>query len=237
MAAEKPKTLDFHYKFTFKDGSVKEVVVQLDARTLSMIPKPKESLPDWTKLSYSQCPNCPLKEESSPRCPVAANLVDLIGLFYGDISYERALVEVTTPERKYVKETTMAEGISALIGLFMATSGCPVLDKLKPMARTHLPFSSWQETLYRTMSAYLLAQHFRAQEGKATDWPMRDLQKVADDINQVNAAFCTRLRSTRTQDAALNAVVQLDCFANLTASFLSRDRLKELRPLFEAYLS
>ena len=232
----KSETLDFNYKFTLKNGSVREINLQLNARTLSMIPKPKEALPEWTKLSRHQCPNCPLKEADSPHCPVAANLVDLIGAFHGDISYERAVVEVTTPERKYTKETTMAEGISSLIGIFMATSGCPVLDKLKPMARTHLPFSTWEETLYRTLSAYLLAQYFLAQQGKEADWSMRSLQKIADDINQVNAAFCERLRSTRMEDAALNAVVQLDCFANLTASFMNRDRIKELQPLFAAYL-
>lgn len=236
MPTAKPGTLDFNYKFTLKNGTVKQISVSLDTRTLSMVPKPKDSLPDWTLLSHSQCPNCPLKEAASPRCPVAANLVDLIGLFHGDISYERAVVEVTTPERTYLKETTMADGISSLIGIFMVTSGCPILDKLKPMVRTHLPFSSWEETLYRTLSAYLLAQYFLSQDGKEADWPMRNLQKIADDINQVNAAFCTRLRSTRMEDAGLNAVVQLDCFANLTASFLSRDRIKELKPLFEAYL-
>ena len=39
------------------------------------------------------------------------------------------------------------------------------------------------------------------------------------------------------QDAALNAVVQLDCFANLTASFVNEDRIGELKPLFSAYIA
>ena len=236
MIGEKSKTLDFIYRFTLQDGSVKEVSIQLDSKTMTMVPKPRDSYPDWTKLSHSQCANCPLKEETSPRCPIAANLVDLIGIFKESISYDRAVVEVTTPARKYVKETTLAEGISSLIGIFMVTSGCPVLDKLKPMVRTHLPFSTWEETLYRTLSTYLLAQYFLNQDGKTPDWPMKNLKNIADDINLVNQAFCQRLKETHLQDAALNAVVQLDCFANLTASFVNEQRITELKPLFQAYL-
>jgi hypothetical protein len=237
MIGEKKKTLDFTYRFTLKDGSVKEVAIQLDSKTMAMIPKGRDSYPEWTKLSHSKCPNCPLKEETSPRCPIAANLVDLIGVFKESISYDRAVVEVTTPARKYSKETTLAEGISSMIGIFMVTSGCPVLDKLKPMVRTHLPFSTWEETLYRTLSAYLMAQFFLSQEGKPVDWPMKNLKKIADEINLVNQAFCERLKETHLQDAALNAVVQLDCFANLTASFVNEDRIGELKPLFSAYIA
>lgn len=236
MIGEKAKTLDFTYRFTLKDNSVKEVAIHLDVKTMAMIPKARDSYPDWTKLSHSQCPNCPLKEATSPRCPIAANLVDLIGVFKESISYDRAIVEVTMPARKYVKETTLAEGISAMIGIFMVTSGCPILDKLKPMVRTHLPFSTWEETLYRTLSTYLMAQYFLSQENQDTDWQMKNLKKIADEINLVNQAFCDRLKETHLQDAALNAVVQLDCFANLTASFVNEHRIDELKPLFSAYI-
>src|SRR5579863_6818888 len=127
MIGEKTKTLDFIYRFRLKDDSVKEVSIQLDSKTMTMIPKPRDAYPDWTRLSHSQCRNCPLKEAESPRCPIAANLVDLIGIFKESISYDRAVVEVTTPARKYIKETTLAEGISSMIGIFMVTSGCPIL--------------------------------------------------------------------------------------------------------------
>src|SRR5262245_44978920 len=136
----KPTTLDIKYKFTLKNGSVKTVSVQLDAKTLTMVSKPRKSYPQWTKLSHSQCPNCPLHEDKYPRCPIAANTVDLISLFKNYLSYETALVEVATPARTYSKETTLAEGISSLMGIYMVTSGCPVMSKLKPMVRTHLPF-------------------------------------------------------------------------------------------------
>jgi hypothetical protein len=201
-----------------------------------MIPKTRESYPDWTKLSHSQCPNCPLNEKTSPRCPIAANLVDLIGFFKESISYDKVKVEVTTPARTYSKETSLAEGISSVIGIYMVTSGCPIMDKLKPMVRTHLPFASWEETLYRMITVYLLAQYFLYRAGKKPDWPLKNIGKISEQINIVNQAFCGRLQETHLRDATLNAVVQLDCFANLTASFVAEDRIDEMKPFFDAYL-
>lgn len=236
MLPVKPATFDINYKFTLKDGTVREVSIQLDSKTLSMVPKPRESYPDWTKLSHSQCPNCPLNEKTHPRCPIAANLVDLIGFFKESISYEKVRVEVTTPERTYSKETALAEGISSVIGIYMVTSGCPIMDKLKPMVRTHLPFASWEETLYRMITVYLLAQYFLYRSGKKADWPLKNIGNISEQINIVNQAFCGRLQETHLRDAALNAVVQLDCFANLTASFVAEDRIDEMKPFFDAYL-
>ena len=34
-------------------------------------------------------------------------------------------------------------------GLIMATAGCPWTDRLRPMARFHLPFATEAETVYR----------------------------------------------------------------------------------------
>ncbi|MEK7234843.1 MAG: hypothetical protein AAB268_13590 [Elusimicrobiota bacterium] len=230
-------THDFTYRFKLPDGSVKQVAIKLDARTLTMIPKQRDIYPEWTILSHSKCGNCTLKESTSPRCPVAVNLVDLISLFYESASYDRAVVEVTTPERTYVKEVSMADGISSLIGIYMVTSGCPILGKFKPMVRTHLPFSSWEETLYRTLCVYLLAQYFIDKAGKTPDWSMKNIQDITEEINTVNSAFCARLKETHLQDASLNAVIRLDCFATMTSGFLCKDRIDELKPLFDAYLT
>jgi hypothetical protein len=235
MPPAKAEPININYRFTLKDGTLKGVDITLDGTSLEMIPKHRESYPHWTKLTHSQCSNCPLKAAEHPRCPIAANLVDLIDLFKEHVSYERAVVEVTTPGRKYVKETTLAEGISSLIGIYMVTSGCPILDKLKPMVRTHLPFSTWEETFYRMVSSYLLAQYFLYKDGKTPDWTMKNINSVSGDISLVNQAFCERLQATSLRDAALNAIVQLDCFANLTSAFVRENKIDEFKPIFSAY--
>jgi hypothetical protein len=236
MPSPKPATYDINYKFTFKDGSIKEVSVQLDSKTLAIKPKARSSYPEWTRLTHSQCPNCPLKEDKHPQCPIAANLVDLIGLFKDHVSYEKVQVEVSTPPRTYSKLTPLAEAISSLIGIYMVSSGCPILDKLKPMVRTHLPFATWEETLYRMLSAYLMAQYFLYKEGREPDWHLDKITAISNEINIVNQAFCERLHEIHLRDATLNAVVQLDCFANLTGTFVKENRINEIQAFFDAYL-
>jgi len=67
---------------------------------------------------------------------------------------------VTGPNRAYMHETPLHVALSSLIGLYMATGGCPVMERLKPMARFHLPFADEEETMFRAMSAYLL-DHYK----------------------------------------------------------------------------
>lgn len=55
----------------------------------------------------------------------------------------------------------MQIGLYSLLGLVMATSGCPHLDFLRPLALHPLPFSSIHETVFRVSSSYLTEQYFR----------------------------------------------------------------------------
>jgi hypothetical protein len=72
------------------------------------------------------------------------------------ISYDTIRLDVTTRERFISQDTTAQRGISSLLGLLIATSGCPHTRFLRPMARHHLPFASCEETLYRAASMYAL---------------------------------------------------------------------------------
>ncbi len=69
------------------------------------------------------------------------------------------------------------------------------MDKLRPMVFTHLPFSSLEETLFRAISMYLLAQYFRDQQGQPPDWKLENFTKIYEDIAQVNQSFTKRLLS------------------------------------------
>ncbi len=55
-------------------------------------------------------------------------------------------------------ETTAQQAMSSVLGLIMATAGCPWTDRLRPMARFHLPFASEAETVYRSVCMFLLAR-------------------------------------------------------------------------------
>lgn len=228
--------LTFRYKFIFPDGSEKEFVIELEGGSLRLQRPKRPSYPDWTRLSVHQCPNCPLKESEHPRCPVAESLVDVVETFKDMISSQFVEIEIRTDTRTYRKRASLSDGVSAMVGLYMVTSGCPVLDMLKPMARTHLPFSDLGETVYRTLSMYALAQVLRARQGLAPDWEMKNLLSVMEEVRTVNRSFCKRLHQVCNQDAALNAVVHLDCFADNSSFQLQRKILDKLAVLFGAYL-
>ena len=230
--------ISYAYRFTLPDGTVKEFRFALDAESLATIHPPREAYPEWTKLTYCQCPNCPLAEATHPRCPLAMNLTDVIDFFQGAVSSDTVDLEIETNFRKVSKRTSMANGISTIIGVLNVTSGCPVLGKLRPMLCSHLPFSSIDETVYRTLSMYMMAQFIRKRRGLEADWTMEKLLDIFEDIRLVNRAFCQRLYAACSKDANVNAFIQLDSFAEMTnfALLKKKDRIDRLERVFAAYL-
>jgi len=224
------------YRFRFERGTDKLFVVRLRREDLRLVLNPTAFHPSWTRLEHRQCPNCPLEPTQAPHCPAAAGLADLMDSFKDCLSTEPAEIVVAVEAREYRKQAPVQYGVSALMGLLMATSGCPVMAKLRPMVHVHLPFATIEETMFRAASMYLLAQHFRVQRGQVADWEMANLVEIFDQVAEVNQAFAQRLVSINPKDASLNALANLDCFAVVTSFAITKDNLKELEPLFQAYL-
>lgn len=224
------------YQFRWDDGRERAFTVRLKYPSLSLETVSRKDLPTWTELGFNQCPNCPLKPEDSPRCPVAVSLVDLVALFKDCLSTEVTEVTILSEDREYRKKMSVMDGLSSLMGLYMATSGCPVLDKLRPMVLTHVPFASLDETIYRSISMYLVAQFLLKRRGQAPDWDLKDLMRIFSEINIVNRAFIKRLQSVVPKDASLNALVRLDCLAGYARFTIDRDYLKSLEKSFASYL-
>jgi hypothetical protein len=230
------RTIVFRYKFTFQNGAEREFTVHLDADTLALVSPPRAELPEWTRLSFHQCPNCPLKEEESPRCPVAVHMVDLVDAFQDRKSHEAVQVLVETKERIYAKHTSLQTAASALIGLHMVTAGCPILSRLRPMVDMHLPFMTPGETTYRMLSMYLVAQYFRAKHGLPADWTLEGFAGVLADIQAVNMAFCQRLNSIPMKDASVNALVILSTLGDEARLRLVENDLERLERIFKALM-
>ena len=230
------ETVRLEYEFTLGNGVRKRFLVCLQKPRLGLVLPRRATLPGWTCLSYHRCPNCPLDPTRHPHCPVAANLVDVIESFRDCASTEEAQIVIRHSSREYHRRAPLQYGISSLMGLYMVTSGCPILDKLRPMVQTHLPFATLEETTYRLVSMYLLAQYFLHQRGRRVDWKLHELVRLCEDINQVNQAFAGRILSINPRDASLNAIVNLDCVPTLTALSITRDSLKGLESLFGVYL-
>ncbi|MEK6651036.1 MAG: hypothetical protein AABY75_08665, partial [Bacteroidota bacterium] len=153
-SAELP--LEYRYVFAFDNGETKEFRVVLDGTTMAYREPVAVDPPEWTRLEFSQCSNCPL--HGVERCPAALNLSTVTREFEHTKSFTDARVTVHSPERTYEKSTSVQRGLSAIAGLIMVTSGCPVLDRLRPNVAFHLPFATPLETSYRSVSMYLTAQ-------------------------------------------------------------------------------
>lgn len=215
--------------------SRKVFTLKLDAKTLDFIPFEQPESAEWTKLTHSQCPNCPLTEAEHPDCPIAINLTDLIAFFGSSVSFEEVDVTIESEMRAYQKHTTLQEGVSSLLSMYMVTSGCPIMDKMRPMLRAHMPFSTVRETTYRMLSMYLLAQYFLKARGGEPDWDLVRLKDMFDDIQLVNRHFWSRFASAKIEDASLNALVILDNLAQYAAFSVDLGMLSETELLFKAY--
>jgi hypothetical protein len=226
--------MELRYTLRPDKGPAKTCTVVIDEKTW-LTPEPPGPAPEWTRLEHQQCQDCPLKKETSPGCPVAVRIAPLVEQFKDSLSYEEADVTVESAGRAYTKRVPMQIGVSGLFGAVMAASGCPVLDKMRPMVFTHLPFPSLQETMYRSMSMYLLAQFFIEKKGGTPDRTLDGLADIFARIGKVNQSIAERLRPLVPRDATINAVINLDCFATFTKSAIDKQSLAWLERLFQPY--
>ena len=226
--------LTITYRFKLSDDSTAEFQVTIDRESLEVVRDPEVSTPDWARLDFHKCDHCPLSSDTTPDCPLSASIATVVERFEDILSYSEVEVEVETEARTISKTSTAQQGLSALMGMIMATSGCPYTAYFKPMARFHLPFANEEETVYRAVSMYLLSQYFTNEEGEEIDLALEGLQKIYLNIQELNRAMATRIREAITQDAAVNAIVVLDFFAQ-TMPFAIEDRLEQLQPMFGAY--
>lgn len=206
----------------------------LGRETLRFMTKDVSAPPVWTELHYNQCSVCTLDEVQNRYCPIALNLVNINEAFKDSYSYEDVSVSVLTDERRYAKDTSLQEGLSALLGIIMVTSGCPVMEYLKPMARFHLPFATLIETVFRMSSMYFMAQFFLGLKGKPVDMSLDGLKKIYTEVSEVNRDFSQRLADAASKDAHINALVNLDCFATIIP-LQAEETLKEIESYFSVY--
>lgn len=225
------------YEFEFQNGETFTYPLKLDRETVSLISSRKSPLPPWTKLEYNQCTVCPLTKDDSPYCPIAGNIADLIEDFKEIKSTEHVTIKVSTAERTYMKEAAAQKGLSSILGMIMATSNCPIMNFLKPMAKYHLPFSTDEETIIRSISMYLLSQYYIAKKKGQPDLSLENLDRAYSMVQKVNRGICKRIssvvRESRSQgDAASNAIVILDVFSQLLTTEIEKE-LDSFEELFK----
>jgi hypothetical protein len=183
-------------------------------------------LPSWTRLETDKCPNCRLPAVAGARCPAAADLVPLIERFSALASIDKINVRVITEQYEARKHTDSQTALSALMGLILATSACPILGKMRPLAHTHMPFATPTEMVYRIASMHFFGNFLR-------DEPigLEGLDSFFADIDKLNHAFARRLKRAVESDAGINALIMLHSRAML-ASLSIQPELENIRAWF-----
>jgi hypothetical protein len=219
------------YRFELPNGSRKRIDLQFDARDFRLIDTVGAEAPFWTELTYNQCANCPLKPDEHKHCPAALHMAPAVESLKALVSFDTVAVTVKLEERIIHTETSAQQALSSVLGLIMATSGCPWTDRLRPMARFHLPFASEIETMYRSVGMFLLARQLMAAE---TGSGFGALQKLYENLHIVNRDVSRRLGAATRTDPARNAIALLDSYTTLLPLALE-DLLEEFRPLFDSW--
>lgn len=218
------------YRFDLPDGSKRVMDFLFDEQDFRLMNALPAEPPAWTELGFCQCANCPLQKTEHPHCPAALHMAATIEELKSLVSYDTVAVTVTQAERTIKVQTSAQNAMVSVLGLIMATAGCPWTDRLRPMARFHLPFASESETVYRSVSMFLLAREFEGDAGEGFD----KLRTLYENLHVVNRGIARRLGAASRTDPARNAIAILDTYTTALPAALARS-LDELKPLFGAW--
>jgi hypothetical protein len=222
--------ISYNFKFAGQRPDI-EFLVLLDKKTLIALPPEESSEQPWTRLEFHQCPICPLKPVEVKNCPIAYNISGLIEKFKLLISFDMVETYVNVEERCYYKRDTVQQGLRSILGIYLASSGCPHMKILKPMVRFHLPFASMDESLYRHVTSYLLQQYFEYTSGKRPDIDLQEMKRKNELVDQVNRGIIDRIEGFVEGDANKNALVILNTLG-MIIKFGIDERLEQFKHLF-----
>ncbi|MFO8085195.1 MAG: hypothetical protein R6U27_12855 [Desulfobacterales bacterium] len=223
------------YVFAFPNGKKEIFNYCFNDNPFQLIPKPIDNPQEWINIEFHQCPDCSLDPRTTRYCPQAANLLPLIYAFDNVRSYDPIHLSVTTNDRKISQDTSVARGISSLMGLIIATCGCPSTRFFIPMGRFHLPLATQEETLFRAAASFLLTQYFLKKSGNPADLNMDGLIKIYYEVQKVNHFMLKRLRSAVKTDSTVNALILLDVYAKFALIDID-ECLDEIYYLFQPFL-
>ncbi|RRJ84650.1 hypothetical protein D0544_05985 [Aestuariirhabdus litorea] len=220
-----------HIEYTFKLEHNLELHYDIEVDRTEDPDRDLTFEPEWTQLSHCRCVNCPLNPAEHSHCPTALDLRQVIDDFKDLPAMKKASVTVVSAEREYMKLVGLEEGLRALMGLIMASSNCPILKKLKPMARHHLPFTTMDEFILRSVSIYLTQQYFIYREGGQPDWELKGLVENNKSLQLVNQAFWQRIHSACGEDSNLKALLSFFTLSS-SVSYSLETQLQKLKREF-----
>lgn len=220
------------YRLRTNDGREMLFRLRFDPKTFEMVESTPDNLPPWTALDFHQCPNCPLSKDQNPNCPAAVRIAPTMKAFEALDAFVPVHVEVTLPERTIVAQKPLQKALASMLGLILATSGCPRTTALRPLARYHLPFATEDETLQRVTSMFLLGQYFSHKDGDKPDIDLDGLVELYRQLQVVNESLVDRLKAGGIKPAMSQAIMPLDMLSH-SLPLNIRISLEKIRPYFD----
>ena len=221
------------------EGEQVHFKVTLDPFSDTYIYDDPDSAPEWTYLENHKCSHCPLSNLDHKLCPLAERVVPFVEKLGHLKSIDEMQVDVIQFNRTKHMVAPVQDILSSLLGLFIATSDCPHTHFLRPMAYFHLPLADEDETLYRVLSMYRLAQFFKkAKTGKAYAG-FGKLEYLYEQMVEVNHKLSERMRAGLSanearQDGTMNAISLLDALSQYVPASIE-DAVDQLEPIFVGY--
>lgn len=222
------------YKYSWAENNKAKFNFDLDADTIALLNEAPSALPEWTKLEFCKCMNCPLDSDVISHCPAATSFIPVVNQFSKLTSDIEMEVETVVAGRRIIQIAKARRAISSIIGLLFASSGCPHTIHFRPMVRYHIPLSSDNETMMRAASMYTLAQYFKFKRGEKPDLELKGLKNIYEELQIVNRTMAERLQAADGADTSINAMILLDMYSR-TMPYEIEDSLKDLQYLFKSF--
>ncbi len=221
--------LKISYRLQVEHQSIGHLNLSLDPHSAFLLGN-IEQKPRWTLLDFHRCSNCPLDSEST-HCPAALNLSLLTQAFPRLSSYSKIDVIAQVDDREFRTSTNAERALYSLLQVLLASSQCPHLHILRPLARFHRPFTSLKEMTFFLFSSSILRE-LRTSKTLSRDELFRWIEAQLDEIQIINKALSLRLQKASQVDATLNALVLFDLFIQSIPLILP-DFIEEFYRLFE----
>lgn len=197
-----------------------------------------EPYPDWIRLDYCKCTNCPMNSELHENCPAAMAIIPLVKVGAELSSIEEIMIRVGHGDYVVEKEGIAQDLLSSLMAYILFNSACPILGGLRRMHLFTPPFPAFEVVLYHALAHELVGRYYfsKLNDEKSIDIGQihRDMNWRGEGIKMVIRAFVERFPKSDSgrNDGMHNAAVLIHSTVNLVSLNLD-NLLEKLSPYFD----
>jgi hypothetical protein len=93
-----------------------------------------------------------------------------------------------------------------------------------------------EESTYRVVAMYLMAQHFAVKDGGEADWQLSGLVDLLEQVRLANQGLTDRIMSLGLKDACANAISTLNARTEITSLSIVEEGLSRWQTVFDRHV-